>query len=359
MRKKVLLSIGAIILTVFICVTGFIEYYYNRMNIKKVSENTGDPVKEEISDLLGNSHEDKDIVSKLDKTIENLKADKTEIPFNDDVFNILLIGNDSRNETSDQGRSDSMILVSINRKLKSVHLTSFMRDIYIKIPGYGNNRLNAAYAYGGENLLKETLKESFKIHIDRYVKVGFEAFEDIIDFCGGIDNIPLTKKEIEVMNTYIQEINALNEDNLENGKIKKLKEGGLYSLSGKQALAYARVRYVVNGNERDDFGRTARQRTILLALTEKAKNLNVFELNKLMKKILPQITTDLKKGELISLLLDYMDYKKYETISQRIPVDGSYEALKIGGKAVIGVNFEANIRFLHTTIYGNNNKEQE
>lgn len=357
MRKKIVYGVIATAILVLVLFFGFINHYYGKMNINtgedavQQDSSQNDSIKADMDDFIKKA--DEVTVSKLDRVIAELEAYKSEIHFNDDVFNILLIGNDSRDEDTDRGRSDSMILVSINRKDKSIHMTSFMRDIYTNISGHGNNRLNAAYAFGGAELLEETLENSFKIRIDRYVKVGFDAFMDIIDFCDGIDGITMSDEEFINMNNNIREINIVNNINPNKGihKGKKNKDG-TYSLTGKQALAYSRIRYAANGDEKNDFGRTLRQRTVLLKLTEKVKHLNVMELNSLMEKILPQITTNLQKGELITLLLNFMDYKNYSMYSQRVPIDGSYEPLTVGKMAVLGIDFSDNIEFLKESIYG-------
>lgn len=357
MRKKIVYGVIAAVILILVLFFGFINHYYGKMNINtgedavQQDSSQNNSIKADMNDFIKKA--DEVTVSKLDRVIAELEAYKSEIHFNDDVFNILLIGNDSRDEDTDRGRSDSMIVVSINRKDKSIHMTSFMRDIYTNISGHGNNRLNAAYAFGGAELLEETLENSFKIRIDRYVKVGFDAFMDIIDFCNGIDGIEMSDEEFINMNNNIREINIVNNINPNKGihKGKKNKDG-TYSLTGKQALAYSRIRYAANGDEKNDFGRTLRQRTVLLKLTEKVKHLNVMELNSLMEKILPQITTNLQKGELITLLLNFMDYKNYSMHSQRVPIDGSYEPLTVGKMAVLGIDFSDNIEFLKESIYG-------
>ena len=111
------------------------------------------------------------------------------------VTNILLIGNDSR-ENGEDGRSDAMILLSISNRTKKIYMTSLLRDMYVEIPGYKDNRLNAAYSYGGAELLMETIEQNFDIHISRYVLVNFEAFANLVDAVGGVD-LELTGKEVE------------------------------------------------------------------------------------------------------------------------------------------------------------------
>ena len=95
------------------------------------------------------------------------------LPMSEDgVVNILLIGNDSRMNGED-GRSDAMILISISSKTKKIYMTSLLRDMYVEIPGHDGNRLNAAYSYGGAELLMETVKKNLDIPVNRYIQVNF------------------------------------------------------------------------------------------------------------------------------------------------------------------------------------------
>ena len=125
----------------------------------------------------------------------------------DGVTNILLIGNDSR-ENGEDGRSDAMILLSISTKTKTIQMISLLRDTYVEIPGHDGNRLNAAYAFGGPKLLMETIEENFQIPVSHYVLVNFEAFANLVDAVGGVD-LELTSEEVEYVNGYLVEYNQL------------------------------------------------------------------------------------------------------------------------------------------------------
>ena len=142
-----------------------------------ISEHIAKLEEEDKADTLEATPEE---LAQWDEHIENVVSDKDtyEIRFDQDVYNILLIGTDVR-ELTEVGRSDPMILVSINQNTESVYLTSFLRDCYVYIPGYGNTRLNHAFAYGGPDLLEQTLEENFKVHVDRYVAVNFFSFMDV------------------------------------------------------------------------------------------------------------------------------------------------------------------------------------
>ena len=176
-------------------------------------------------------------------------ASLTQAPMKEDgVVNVLLIGNDSR-ENGEDGRSDAMILLSVSNKTKKIYMTSLLRDMYVDIPGHDGNRLNAAYSFGGAELLMETIEQNLDITVNRYVLVNFEAFASLVDAVGGIE-LELTSEEIEYVNGYLVEYNILTDrpqgtDNMDTSV------SGLVHLNGPQALAYSRNRYLGT-----DFGRT-------------------------------------------------------------------------------------------------------
>ena len=282
-------------------------------------------------------------IAALERRLIEQTSGVENILFDEDVMNILLIGYDSRGSDS-RGRSDTNILVSINRETKEITTTSIMRDCYMAIPGYGNNRLNAAYAYGGGALLSETVEKNFQIRVNNYAAVNFYAFMDIIDMLGGVE-IEISDAEAEVMNGYITELNGM--EGCEE-KTDWLDEGGTLHLNGKQTLAYTRVRYVGNA----DFERTERQRTVLEKVFEKAKQMNLLELNDLLNRLLPEVSTDMSEKEVLFLLLKGPAYLQYDLKSLRIPADGTYESLRINGMEVLGVDLEANKKLLEQEVYG-------
>lgn len=275
---------------------------------------------------------------------ENIpQSSSTPISYDKDVFNVLLIGCDARN-VSESSRSDSMILLSLNKKSNKIVMTSIMRDIYLDIPGYGGNRVNAAYSYGGAGLLLETIEQNFKIKIDKYVSVNFFTFIDIIDKLGGV-NISVSQSELPVLNQYIQEINLLKGLSADDGKLTHA--GDNIKLTGKQAMGFSRIRYVGN----DDFGRTQRQRTILTQAYDKLKGQNFIQLNSILNALLPDVTTNLTKGELFSLLLSSPAYFNYSLVQDRIPIDKSYSDAYIRGMDVLTIDAEKNISELQSEIY--------
>lgn len=233
-----------------------------------------------------------------------------------DVINILLIGQDAR-PGEERARSDSMILVSINKKTNTIHLTSFMRDLYVQIPGYADNRINTAYRFGGVELLNETLLENFGIVVDGNVAVNFEQFQAVIDTLGGVD-VEMDSEEAWYMN-----------DVLDLGPV----EEGMNHLNGEQALGFSRIRYITGS----DFARTDRQRRVLTALAEPLRQADVEQVLSLLDKLTPNMSTDMTNSEMISYLASAATIygTTGELISGRIPEDDAYYPANIDGADVL------------------------
>lgn len=271
------------------------------------------------------------------RLLENYEKNAEALAFDDeDVYNILLIGCDLAN--GGVSRSDSMVVLSINRKMKTITLTSLMRDIYLTIPDHWNDRINAAYAYGGAELLMQTIRSNLRIPVDEYVVVDFQGFRDVVEVLGGV-TVELSEAELEAVNAQVWENEA---DRLDAGDV------GTTRLNGDQALAYVRLRSV----GASDFDRTARQREVLEALFGQAKELGLMELNDLANAVLPYVSSNLSQGEIFDILLHAMDYLSYDMQSFRIPIDGSYDGLMINGMSVLGIDFEANQQAWYETVYG-------
>ena len=260
------------------------------------------------------------------------------------VVNILLIGNDSRMNGED-GRSDAMILLSISSRTKKIYMTSLLRDIYVDIPGYQGNRLNAAYSFGGAELLMETIEKNFDIPVNRYVLVNFEAFANLVDAVDGIE-LELSTEEIEYVNGYLMEYNTLTgrpqgTDDMDPS------QPGLVHLNGPQALAYCRNRYLGT-----DFGRTERQRKVLTAVIGKLPSHALTGAGDLINGLMPNLTTNLTRNECFRLSLMAGKLFTYEMVPDSIPQPGTYWNEDIRGMQVLGVDFDSNIKYLKEKIYG-------
>lgn len=262
---------------------------------------------------------------------------KDRVLENQDVINILLVGQDD-----DQGshRSDSMIILSLNRKTKDIAMISLMRDMYVQIPGYSNNKLNAAFSFGGYSLLNQTIEENFGIKINYNVGVNFETFQKIIDKLGGID-IKLTEAEANYIMKKSKEYNDLTE--------------GVNHLMGKQALWYARTRYVSTETESNDFGRTSRQRVVLQTIYKDLMKLPLPDLIDIAYDVVGDIETDMAMTEILSLGTEVYNLDLSNINTYRLPYDDEYADEKINGMAVLVVDFDQVKDHLQEWIYHDEN----
>lgn len=277
---------------------------------------------------------------------EEIEELVTEPMKEEGVINVLLIGNDSR-ENESGGRSDAMILLSISNETKTIHLTSLLRDMYVAIPGHGSDRLNAAYSYGGAKLLMETLEVNLGIEVNRYVQVNFQAFANLIDAVGGVE-LELTNEEVQYVNGYLVEYNIL-EGNPEGTYYLDPKLSGMVHLNGPQALAYCRNRLLGM-----DFARTERQRKVLTAAIKKAPKALVTNPGNLIDSILPNLTTNLTEEECRNLSLKVTKLLTYDIVQDSVPIAGSYKNVSIRGMSVLEVDLEANKQYLRAALYGEN-----
>lgn len=268
------------------------------------------------------------------------------------IINILFLGTDERpGET--RARTDSIIVVSINTNTKEITFTSLLRDMYIEIVGLGRyDKLNAAFQFGGLQMLNDTMRTYLGIETDHYVSVDFNSFEKVIDELGGVD-VPLS--EIEAVRK--EEIRNLKKQS--DFTEKQLVSGtkNIYHLTGKQALYYCRDRYSGNtvGGLDADWGRTDRQRKVLGALVAKAQGMEFDELMSAIPEILGLVTTDLKPTDCVNLLKAVgTTYKDYTVQTYHIPADHTwnYAWIKNGTVSVIETDYSRNARLWRELIYG-------
>ena len=277
-----------------------------------------------------------------DVSFQDMQVDAATL-YDKDIINILLIGADSREEWNDSGRSDSSMIATLDMKNGQLKLTSLMRDMYIEIPGHGKNRFNAAYKFGGVSLLNETIAHNFNIRLDGYVVVDFKAFRDVIDALGGVD-ITLTEKEANYLNEAYH------------GKIQV--EVGEQTLTGKEALAYTRIRQVATATGKlNDFGRTERQRTVIDSLFSKFKTQSLGEITDILKMVLENVTTDLSNKQISSLAFSVLTISDKESKQMCVPMEGSYDSLEVvlpgttTEAKVLEVDIEANKAGLENFIF--------
>ena len=347
-RKNVTLAAiaaGCILALCFLAAFAILQGYLNKIQYDPGITSIRTDVTPEMENAAATDSPQIDIEALEQAAMHNL-FNSPDLPAgSDSVFHVLLIGTDNRTSGA-VGRSDSMVLISVNKNTSAVIATSLLRDIYLQIPDIGwSDRLNTAYAYGGASLLLKTIQENFKIDVSKYIAVDFFAFIEIIDALGGV-TIEIDDSEINTANGYIQEINELTGLHPDDGK---LVSGGLQLLNGKQALAYSRIRYVGNA----DFGRTDRQRVVLQILFETVQSCSIGQLSDLLNVFLPEVTTNLTRSELTTLLFAVPAISDYSFESWYIPVEGSYSYLTIRGMSVLGIDFNANISELQKRIHQN------
>ena len=234
---------------------------------------------------------------------------------NKDVLNVMLFGQDSKESKDDNGRSDSMILVSIDSNNKEIKFSSFMRDTYVDIDGYNKDKLNAAFAYGGPQLAVKTIEKNYGIKIDNYISVGFGKFKDIVDALGGV-SVQLDQDECGYINWQLNK-------NGQAGTYGEVQvKDGSQKLNGQQALWFCRDR----GSEQfsgSDFTRTSRQRRMLMGLIESYKNSSVKEIKAITNKLKKYILTDLSKNDLNWLIKYSYKFFTYKTSDKCYPEETS------------------------------------
>lgn len=265
-----------------------------------------------------------------------------------DTYNILLLGVDRRDE-SWNGNSDVVLLVTVNKEKKTVYLTSFLRDLYADIPGVGVRKLNAACANGGPELTIQTLEENYHVEIDNYAMVDFNAMIDVVDALGGVD-LEIDEDERVTANDYIT---CMCEDNGVDPKPYYIKKAGKVHLNGYQAVGYARNRYTGKGS---DFGRTQRQRNVLMAIAEKAQNGDFVSLSDTIEDVMPYITHDIPEFEMIGLIMQVGTWMNYDIQQQHIPYDGEYTSQD---EILVPDDMNATVEKLTSILYGDGEIETE
>ena len=334
--ERVLIITGAVLLVLALGVFIAVKIYLSR--VKRIEEKPPVPYEQTTSTETPDTSHDTIDADEIDwnNLYETVKRDKS-------IKNIILIGQDKRPEETEPARSDSMILCSINKKTNQITLISFMRDMYVPIPGYDDNRINAAYNYGGAALLRTTIENDFGIAIDNAMEVDFDGFIKAMTEVGDLE-IELTKAEADYLNTTGPIMN--HEAGLDDGEWNLVEGKNL--LKSYQALAYARTRHV----GRSDWDRTDRQRKVLVAAFDKIQKLSFSEQMDVINAVLPYIATDMSDMDIIG----YAYYIATEGIhmgeTYRLPVDGKYTNETINGMSVLVPNLNENSKLLRTYLYG-------
>lgn len=346
-KHKIFISVLVIILGLFLAIFGFIWakldliQYDNEVDYSAYynTQPTGTPENTEPTET------EPDILTEED--MEGLEIVETAPPIPEsevwgekDVVNILLLGTDDYGEEfSPYSRSDSMILVSINKKDKTVKLVSLQRGMGVPVlEGEYEGQydwLTHMFRYGGSELVRKTVETCFRVEVDDYVRVNLNSVSRVVDIIGGVD-IDLTEAEAAFFNRYY----SLQGD-------PRRVSVGMNHLSGDMAVFFSRLRRIDS-----DFFRVVRQRRVIAAIVSKLKDADLLELNALADQVLPLIQTSMSKLEIAELILYAPTFLNSEFDQMTIPVADSYGGMVgMGGRNLFAVDFETNSRVLLDFLY--------
>ena len=258
------------------------------------------------------------------------------------VINILLVGLDSKDALKYGGRSDSLILVSLNKKTEKISMCSFFRDswCYMNLAGKDSySKINASYLYGGPDALINTIENNFKIDIDYYVAVDFSSFRDIIDALGGIT--------VEVQEYEANYINRTNPD-------FHIEAGPAVKLTGKQALVFARIR---KSDYDSDVSRTRRQRQVITSLIQSAKSASLSQLNNMLDTLFAYVKTDLTKSQILSYAAQALakGWINYDIAQFTLSDKEIFRTGYVGNSAVVFIDYPLAAQKVQTELYGESN----
>lgn len=263
----------------------------------------------------------------------------TDLP--DEWWNILLLGTDNRYQEKLYGRTDSMIILSVNPATRQAKLTSLMRDTWVSITGRDHKaKLNAASVYGGPELTMRTVNECFGMNISDYVLINITGLADVIDALGGVD-LDVSEEERKALNRGLFDLSS------QSGMEELEHSGSGVHLNGNQAVAFARIRRIDS-----DYRRTERQREVLTALAAQLKQNSAAALVGVITSLLPYVETNLDLGELMTLASVGLQIDLDAIQQTRLPADGTFDSGTFDGVWCIKPDFEANQRILYEFIYG-------
>ncbi len=294
------------------------------------------------------------IVGKFNEAeeIEHIE-DVDSLAKDDNVHNILLIGADA--DKGGSSRSDSIIILSINKDTGRITVCSILRDTHVDIPGECEAKINSAYSWGGANLLVQTIEQNFGIYIDDYASVDFEMFVELVDALGGI-TVDVTEEEAN----YINNVHKYGSEE----KPEEVPYGDGVHLDGYQALWFSRIRKLGNG----DWDRTERQRKVIGAIVEEIKNKlengDIGDVIDLFKDVAPYITTTISASDLWKLALSLVScFVKSEGemdnlfVPQQIPFDDTWEYTSEWDGSSITPDLEENRELLYELLYEDYNPD--
>lgn len=327
-KKTLLIVLIVIVVLAIIAVAAGIMYYNSKLNlINRPEVETKNPSQEEIDAIFSYVPSDSIIYESTEATTEPTVATTEDPTYYEEgklgkIVNIMVVGQSSRDVEAGK-MSDTMMLCTINKETKTLTLTSFLRDTYVKLPNYvdssgtkhtcGNQRINVnyalGYAWGGTldamGMLNQCIYENFGVDIDFNVEVDFDSFEDIVNLLGGID-IELTEAEADHMTNDLNNVGTFTT--------------GVNHMTGYQALQYARIRHIDS-----DMARGNRQRIVVSTILNQVKDMSLTELNDLINEVLPMITTNMTNDDITNCILELLPLlPKLQVVSNQCPAEGTY-----------------------------------
>ncbi|MCL2105593.1 MAG: LCP family protein [Oscillospiraceae bacterium] len=249
------------------------------------------------------------------------------------VTNILLVGLDAT-------RADTVLLLSIDRASKKLKLSSFLRDSWVELPDGGWSKLNAAVAKGG-GALAETVERNFKVKIDHYMMVDFQAFEEIIDAMGGV-SVPVTDKEADWLCGKTRLGRQIGRESMRG----QMEQNGAVAMTGEQALIFCRIRYLDS-----DFGRTKRQRVMIERMAAQLKRTNPLKWMGIADIAFSGIETDMRQLSLTNLAVSLPFYAGFDVEQHTVPAENTYKDATKNGQSVLELNIEKNSELLRQFLY--------
>ncbi len=313
-RRKVRIFIIELIVLLFVLVALFFAVKLTKIN------------RQEVKDINVNELEE--------DTLDTLKG----------YTDIAIFGVDNRsNGDTDTGRTDVIMVASINNDTDEIKLCSVYRDTFLNqafTDSQSYNKANNSYAVGGASQAINMLNVNLDLAIEDYVTVDFNAVADVVDAVDGVE-ITVTDEEAKQINKYGKEVaDVVGQD------FEKIPGAGTYNLNGVQAVGFCRIRKTA-GN---DFRRTERQREVLTKTIEKAKHSDLKTLNKFVDAILPEISTSLDYKEILILVAQAFDYQMGE--NSGFPFDKTTTIVSGKGDCVIPCDLSHNVIELHKFLYG-------
>ena len=354
-NKKALVRVGIIAASFAIILSSVIfiaqKVIADNVNFTDFSDTVA---QEEQFDTENVLDENAEVVQASEFNWDMIKGNPT---YDENIYNILIIGGDIAGKKDARGNSDTLIIVSIDKNTKKIKLSSIMRDTYVPIPGYRDNKINSAYATGGVPLIKQVIEENFKVTIDSSVVVNYSTFVKVMDKLGGVKDVILNSKEARFIN---RECNK-------HGISSNLTEG-THDLNANQALHFARIRKInsdVYGN--DDFGRTARQRFVINQLFQQYKNLNYAQLAGVLTSVMGELEIDeVLKKDIFLLAQVALKFNTDAFEEFRFPMDNAYSFASVPlpgtnlNMSVVKIDdyWQTNVDALHEFIYGTTQYEK-